>query len=201
MNIEIKAVKDIVLGGPDRVPYLKLELYEDCNAVLCASHCPVSQDLPSTEWRGGTRIWSASLSPGAYAFADVAAIEALARQLRPLLERVAAGHWADWDGSTPFAHLTDDASEASAEIERLVQAERWWGDREVWDADDWLFELGYVGAAKDYGLHADSNEAAYRAAGVKMKADALRYGVVLINVDAVLTRIRRALQAEAKEDA
>ncbi len=46
-----------------------------------------------------------------------------------------------------------------------------------------------------------SNEAAYRAAGVKMKADALHYGVVLVNVDAVLTHIRRALQAEAKEDA
>ncbi len=40
MNIEIKAAKDIVLGGPDRVPYLKLELYEDCNAVLCAKSLP-----------------------------------------------------------------------------------------------------------------------------------------------------------------
>ncbi len=173
MNIEIKAAKNTVLGGPDRVPYLKLELYEDGNAVLCASHCLVSQDLPSAEWSGGTRIWSASLSPGAYALADLAAIESLARQLRPLLERVDAGHWADWDGSIPFSRLTDDASEASVAIERLVQAERWWSDREVWDADDWLFELGYVGAAKDYGLHADSNEAAYRTAGMKIKADAL----------------------------
>ncbi len=51
------------------------------------------------------------------------------------------------------------------------------------------------------GCTLTSNEAAYRAAGVKMKADALHYGVVLVNVDAVLTRIRRALQAEAKEDA
>ena len=201
MNIEIKAAKNTVLGGPDRVPYLKLELYEDGNAVLCASHCLVTQDLPSAEWSGGTRIWSASLSPGAYALADLAAIEALARQLRPLLERVDAGHWADWDGSIPFSRLTDDASEASVAIERLVQAERWWSDREVWDADDWLFELGYAGAAKDYDLHADSNEAAYRTAGMKIKADALDYGVVLVNVDAVLTRIRRALQAEAKEDA
>ncbi len=186
MNIEIKAAKDTVLGGADRVPYLKLELYEDDNAILGASHCPVSQDLPSAEWSGGTRIWSAIFSAGAYALADVAAMEALARQLRPLLERVAAGHWADWDGSTPFSRLTDDASEASAEIERLVQAEQWWSHREVWDADDWLFELGYLGAAKDLGLNVDLSEAAYKTAGAKMKADALSYGVVLVNVEAVL---------------
>jgi hypothetical protein len=70
----------------------------------------------------------------------------------------------------------------------------------VWDADDWLFELGYLGAAKDYGLGAYSSEAAYKAAGKKIEADALQYGVVLINTDAVLRRIRQALQAEAKED-
>ena len=46
-----------------------------------------------------------------------------------------------------------------------------------------------------------SNEAAYKAAGKKAKADALQHGVVLINTDAVLRRIRQALQAEAKEDA
>jgi hypothetical protein len=71
----------------------------------------------------------------------------------------------------------------------------------VWDADDWLFELGYSGAAKDYGLGVYSSEAAYKAAGKKIEADALQYGVVLINTDAVLRRIRQALQAEAKENA
>jgi hypothetical protein len=101
----------------------------------------------------------------------------------------------DWDGS-------NYASEASAEVEKLLHGAQWW-DREhqVWDADDWLFELGYLGAAKDYDLGVDSNEAAYKSAGKKIEADALRYGIVLTNTDAVLRRIRQALQAEAKEDA
>ena len=46
-----------------------------------------------------------------------------------------------------------------------------------------------------------SSEAAYKAAGKKIETDALRYGIVLTNTDALLRRIRQALQAEAKEDA
>jgi hypothetical protein len=142
-----------------------------------------------------TCAWSASLDPGSYALPDVAAIEALADRLHPLLARVAAWHSMDWDGA-------NYASEASDEVEKLLHAAQWWdGERKVWDADDWLFELGYLGAAKDYDLRVESSEAAYKAAGKKMEADALRYGVVLTNTDALLRRIRQALQAKAKEDA
>ncbi len=135
------------------------------------------------------------LDPGSYAIPDVAAIEALAERLHPLLARVAAWQSMDWDDS-------NYGSEASAEVENLLRAARWWDQqRQVWDADDWLFELGYLGAAKDYGLSVNSGEAAYKAAGKKIEADALRYGVVLVNVEALLHRIRQALQIEAKEDA
>jgi hypothetical protein len=71
----------------------------------------------------------------------------------------------------------------------------------MWDADDWRFELGYLGAAKDYDLGVYSSEAAYKAAGKKIEADALQYGVVLINTDAAHRLIRQAFQAEAKENA
>ena len=87
-------------------------------------------------------------------------------------------------------------------LKRLLHDAQWWDrQREVWDADDWLFELGYLGAAKDYGLSVHSSEAAYKAAGKKIEADALQDDVVLINTDEVLSRIRQALQAAAKEDA
>ena len=196
MKIEIKADKDAVLGGPDHIPYLELELRGDSHAVLQASHRPSGRNvIPVDELSGRTGVWIASLSAGSYAIPDLAAIEALADRLHPLLARVAAWHSMDWDGS-------NYASEASAEIEKLLHAAQWWDQRrQVWDADDWLFELGYLGAAKDYSLGVDSNEAAYKAAGKKIEADALRYGIVLINTDAVLRRIRQALQADVKEDA
>ena len=147
MKIEIKADKDAVLGGPDHIPYLELELRGDSHALLQASHRPSARNvIPVDELSGRTGVWIASLSAGSYAIPDLAAIEALADRLHPLLARVAAWHSMEWDGS-------NYASEASAEIETLLHAAQWWDQRrQVWDADDWLFELGYLGAAKDYSL-------------------------------------------------
>ena len=193
MEIEIKADKDAILGGPELIAYLKLEVREDGHAVLQASHRPHGH-VPMDDWSGRLCAWSASLSPGSYAIADLAAIEALAHGLNRSVARVAAGR--PWDSSN------HDAKEASVEIEKILHTAQWWDQRrEVWDADDWVFELGYLGAAKDYCLSVHSSEAAYEAAGHKIEEDALQYGVVLINTDAVLRRIREALQAEAKEDA
>jgi len=192
MKIEIKADKDVILGGPELIAYLKLEVMEDGHAVLQASHRPSGRVLMD-EWSGRLCAWSASLSPGSYAIADLAAIEALAQGLNRSVA-VVAGR--SWDGAN------HDAREASVEIEKILHTAQWWDQqREVWDADDWVFELGYLGAAKDYGLSVHSSEAAFEAAGHKIEEDALEYGVVLINTDAVLLRIRQALQAEAEGDA
>jgi len=192
MKIEIKADKDVILGGPELIAYLKLEVMEDGHAVLQASHRPSGRVLMD-EWSGRLCAWSASLSPGSYAIADLAAIEALAQGLNRSVA-VVAGR--SWDGAN------HDAREASVEIEKILHTAQWWDQqREVWDADDWVFELGYLGAAKDYGLSVHSSEAAFEAAGHKIEEDALQYGVVLINTDAVLLRIRQALQAEAEGDA
>ncbi len=203
MKIEIQADKNKILGGPELIPYLQLELSEDGNAILCTGHRHLGHHMaPIEEWSGRTRIWSTTLSLGSYALADPVVIAALAERVKPLLARVAAGHSVQWGGPNPVGRLSDDASEASVEIERLFQAARWWDhQREVWDADDWLFELGYVGVAKDYSLYVDSNEAAYKAAGERIEADALQQGIVLVNVEHLLHRIRQALRAEAKEEA
>jgi hypothetical protein len=154
MKIGIKADKDEVLGGPDHIPFLKLELSEDGNAILFTGHRHLGHHMaPLEEWSGRKRIWSANLSPGSYALADPVAIEALAERLKPLLHRVAAGHSLRWGGPNPVGRLSDDASEASVEIERLLQAERWWdSQRDVWDADDWLCELGCQGLSPQHRL-------------------------------------------------
>ena len=61
MKIEIKADNDVVLGGPDHIPYLKLELREDSYAVLHASHRPSSRCAhPLDEQSERTCAWSAS---------------------------------------------------------------------------------------------------------------------------------------------
>ena len=194
MKIEIKADKNAVLGGPDLIAYLKLELRADGHAALHASHRP-SGRVPADDWSGCIRAWSASLSPGLYAIPDLPALETLAERMKNLLALVMAGH-SEWDGSN------HEAQEASAEIGKILHAAEWWdGRRQVWDASEWLFELGYLGAARDYGLDARSSEAAYKAAGKKMEADALQYGVVLVNVDAVLQRIKQILEENAREDA
>ena len=192
MKIEIKADKDVILGGPELIAYLKLEVMEDGHAVLQASHRPHGH-IPMDEWSGRLCAWSASLSPGSYAIADLAAIEALAQGLNRSVAVVAG---------RPRDGANHDAREASVEIEKILHTAQWWDQqREVWDADDWVFELGYLGAAKDHGLSVHSSEAAFEAAGHKIEEDALEYGVVLINTDAVLRRIREALQAEAEADA
>ncbi len=182
MKIEIKADKDEVLGGPDHRPYLRLELHDGGAASL-----HTGEDLSGqagVEMNGGSSlIWTATLSPGSYALADTGALEALAERLQPLLARLAAGH---------------DASQASAEIQRLIETAPWADQRrEVRDAEEWLSELGYEGAARDYGLTVAAPPATYRAAARKIEEDALREGIVLVNVDGVLQQIKHALRERA----
>ncbi len=173
MKIEIKADTDRVLGGPGRRPSLRLELSQHGNAILLAG-----EEHAGAETFGSQRIWSTSLSEGSFALADGAALEALAERLQPLLARLAAGDHA-----------------AGGEIQRLVEAAKWVDQRrEIWDADEWLSELGYEGAARDYGLTADCPPATYRAAGRKIEADALREGIVLVNIDVVLDNIKHKLR-------
>jgi len=63
VKIEIKADKDAVLGGPDHVPYLELELRGDSHAVLRASHRPSGRNVvPVKELSVGACAWSASSS-------------------------------------------------------------------------------------------------------------------------------------------
>lgn len=186
MKIDITADKDEILGGPDCCPYLRLELRDGWTALLHTGMDHTGQAAVETAGKSSL-IWTARLSAGSYVLADIGALEALAERLRPLLSRLAAGH---------------DTSQASTEIQRLIETAPWVDHRrEVWDADEWLSELGYDGAARDYGLTAASPPATYRAAARKIEEDALREGIVLVNVDGVLQNIKHVLRALATKAA
>lgn len=61
---------------------------------------------------------------------------ALGDELRPLIERVVAGHAVEWNGRNYTGRLDDDASEALDAIAAALEDEE--GGVQVWDAGEWL---------------------------------------------------------------
>jgi hypothetical protein len=111
-----------------------LDLDENGN-VEVGTNPEIGRAIPVSVWNRRTVRWTI---PGT---AKGVSLSVLLEQLKPLLERVHAGHSVDWDGSNHVGTFTDDASDAidavEAEIEQFFQD----GDNCVtlWDASDWLF--------------------------------------------------------------
>lgn len=63
-------------------------------------------------------------------------LEGLSADLSPLVDRVCGGGTVEWDGSNRVGVLDDDATEAVAEIERVLESED--GDIDEWEAGEWL---------------------------------------------------------------
>ena len=72
--------------------------------------------VSSYRWLSRTLAWCLPIVP------SPASLLELIKDLRPLLERVHAGHSILWDGSNHRGYLTDDASEANDEIERYINS-------------------------------------------------------------------------------
>ncbi len=200
MEITINASADEVLGGPEYRPYLELELTEGGAATLCTGERHSSNNGTTFDrWHGRTLAWRISLSQGSYALPDVSKIEAIAERVKPLLDRVHAGHLTHWDGSNYRGRLTEDAQEASDEIE-LIFEDVDWGDenRQVWDASEWIASEGFAQTGREYGLSVNSDEAAFEAAGRQLEQQASSDSVVLVRVDRALERIKEALEEEAE---
>lgn len=71
--------------------------------------------------------------PGLTGAQIAAAVEAAL----PLFERVHAGHTVEFDGSNMGGVLTEDAADASAELEAVLEKLR--SEVNVWSAADWLW--------------------------------------------------------------
>jgi hypothetical protein len=201
MEITINASADEVLGGPEWRPYLTLELTEGGEASLrtCDRHSSDNGTIFDV-WHGRTCQWSASLSQGSYTLPDVSKIEAIAEQVKPLLDRVHAGHSTYWDGSNYRGRLTEDAEEASEEIDRIFEQADWYDEsRAVWDAGEWIAGAGFLETAKEFGLTVASDAAAWEAAEKALIQQAESDSVVLVQMDKAIDRMKEALQEEAED--
>ena len=134
-----------------------LSLDEDGTADVYSRDYYGGDGTPMDEWHNRTLTWGFGLR------GDLSVIDrdALADDLQPggrlhtLLARVHAGHSVDWDGSNHVGDLTDDASTASEQIDRLLSSDDYCDKDapEVWDAIDWLTALGSTPAVlADLGL-------------------------------------------------
>jgi hypothetical protein len=130
----------------------------------------------------------------------VAKIEALAEQVKPLLDRVHAGHTTHFDGSNYKGHLTDDAQEASDAIESIFDQADWCDDKHpVWDASEWIAGAGYLATAREFGLTVNSGAAAWSAADAALVRQAESDGVVLVEMGKAIDHMKEALIEEAEE--
>jgi hypothetical protein len=183
MNIEIISDESEILGGANYIAYLEISLNEDGDAAIITSDRHNSNNgTPIDEWHMRTLTWGNSLSQGTLVVADRAAVEALAEKIRPLLERVHAGHSVKWDGSNMRGALDDDASEAQEEINRLVEEYRWTSNKEVWDASEWV-SAAMDTTAEELGLTADATDADKNRAAQSLLSWAKGDNVLIKDVD------------------
>lgn len=103
------------------------------------AHCSV----PETIWNG--RVYQACANVG-QGVIDIDVLQALADEIRPLLERIHAGHSIGLDRrqSNMVGHYTDDAMDADAELTYLLERRRpdqlcYRSDWHIWDASEYLF--------------------------------------------------------------
>lgn len=106
-----------------------------------ANYDEFGNGTPIKVWNGQVKRWSLPcLRP--------AVVDTLIQDLLPLLERVAEGLEIYWDGNNHRGRFSDDASEASEEIDSECQAafDREHEHYKVWSASDWYSGIGSVAA-------------------------------------------------------
>lgn len=125
ITLSVNAPRQRILGGVEAVPGLRLSLDSGGTAALDAVTIFGSDHGAPFDVLNGVVIqWGAALGNPcpevAIAFPVQGAMEALALELAPLLERVHAGHRIDANEHGRFGELNEDALEAQAEVESLL---------------------------------------------------------------------------------
>lgn len=160
---------------------LRVDLDEDGTALIAVDSVHNSDNgVPFHVWHRRTlRYTGEACSCGVV---SEASLNELASKLSPLLDRVSAGHTVEWDGNNMKGQLTDDAQEASDEVDRIVNEWEWQSDVEVWDAADWVFNSDWKATGKQLGLSANSTDEDKKKACKQIEEWAERDGVVLQGV-------------------
>lgn len=110
--------------------YLELDL----DGTLTAdSNAEIGNGVPADVWHGRTLRFNIPNNLTAKGIQD------LVQDVKPLLERIHAGHDERWDGNNWIGTLTEDAKAASEELEReLETSTNIYEEAQIWDAADWL---------------------------------------------------------------
>jgi len=156
-----------------------LVLDEDGDVHLRKRTSHGADGVPMDEWKGRTMTWQLASSKFGACVLD---IDRLRRELADggylsfLLDRVRAGHTVKWDGNNYVGRLTEDAVDASDDIENDDYA----ADVEVWDAEEWLQgEESPAATLRAIDLPTDATDEQIAAAASMLADDAKRDGVVI----------------------
>lgn len=114
-------------------------VYLDEEGNVRADYCGlIGGGQPMEVWLGRTLRWSVNPEVNGDHLAELLESD----EVRALLERVHAGHSVEWNGSNYVGRLTDDARDASDELERIFEDETHTVDSGgVWEASQWINPL------------------------------------------------------------
>lgn len=209
MTINIIADPEKILGGDaDWSAELELELRDGQATIRAREVHNSTNGTPMDEWHGIARCWSNQLPAGNAVLPDPDKIAELAKRAKPLLQRVAAGHSVEWDGSNMVGRLTRDAHEASEALADLMWDPFMW-DPSGWTRDDvlisdawsWLHDVPLA----VHGLSADSTEQDVALAAAEIEDRARLDDARIIGGKDALASVLRDMvddaDAEAEEDA
>lgn len=149
---------------------------------------------PMEEYHRRLLTWTVLESPAQLDVARLRAALTVGGALHELMHRVAEGHDEAWDGHNVVGTLTDDAEEASAELQQAFEDEAFASDVVVLDADAWFDDFASMDIRKD---STDEELEALASAG---EDQAEQNGIVLVNPLAVLIAYRDRLRERMHND-
>lgn len=89
---------------------------DEHGAISAGTNCDVGNAVPMDVWHNRTLRFAVPSRIGARQLRDFIA------RMRPLFERVHAGHTVEWDGNNMVGRLTVDAEDAIDQIECSAEA-------------------------------------------------------------------------------
>jgi hypothetical protein len=196
--------QQVLADGPEYRNILRVFLDVDGECYIEAYSKHSSENgAPVSIWDKRDLIWEQVASQGASHVVDLSALVKLREEIAPLIKTVADGHSTEWNGSNYVGCLTEEASDASDEIETLVSRCQWADDSiTVWDAYDWIYDNKKQTIA-DLKLTASSTPVECAVAAIQLDKDAKQDGVILADtrecIDALVEELKEAAEAE-KED-
>jgi hypothetical protein len=172
--------------------FLELDFNED-EPTLSANYDPeIGNAIPRYVWHNRARRFP-------IACIKASAANGLMKEALPLAERIYAGYECNWDGSNWVGSYTDDAEQASEELQRLC--DDYSGVEEymvnVWDAHDWLAGSD----ASELGITAQTTDKELKDIAERLEHEAKSDGVhVIRGLEDYLERVRDELQDAEDED-